>query len=246
MRKIFIILTLMVSSFFIFNTSVKADTMSYIIDEKDFNYLTDDFYKARELAIEHATANDLYYMIGHKATTDPEILVYFFSKGTYQYELNSSNYIRLFMSATFDTYKYNNGALTYYAQYGSIYKELINSDYTNLFSYFMYLDTNMELHTCEETGHTFTLTYNDFTHTFTSEEHFPSLYEFKTLMENSSVEDEESDEVVGNDSLDSFYSLVIEKIKLFANSFITNDMLLFVIGIFILIFVIELIRRYLL
>ena len=41
-------------------------------------------------------------------------------------------------------------------------------------------------------------------------------------------------------------STVMEKIQLFANSFISNNILLFVIGIFILIFIIELIRRYLL
>ena len=37
MRKILIVLTLIVSSFFIFNTSVKADTINLNISQTEFN-----------------------------------------------------------------------------------------------------------------------------------------------------------------------------------------------------------------
>ena len=243
MRKIFYIFILMVSSFFVFNTNVKADTLSYIVDEQDFAYLNDDFYKVREWAINRATTYEKYYIITYDSS-QTRFEIYLFNIDTFFYTNSTNNnivypYINLSLSGG-QLWYLSDGTIQSGGYPKTLSLSFYNDSYLNKFTYINYLDTNIELLT-NLTEHTYILTYNNFSYTFSNTDHFPSLYEFKTIFENPPVQEPER-----NESLDSFYYLIMEKIELFANYFITNSTLLFIIGIIILIFIIELIfRRYL-
>lgn len=243
MRKIFYIFILMVSSFFVFNNNVKADTLSYVVDEQDIAYINEDFYKVREWAINRANNYEKYYIIIYN-TTKTRFEIYLFNVNTFTYTNSSYDnilypYIYLSLSGG-QLWYLSNGTIQSGGYPKTLSASFYNNSYSNKFTYINYLDTNIELFTGKN-EHTYTLTYNDFSFTFSNTDHFPSLYEFKTIFENPPVQEPER-----NESLDSFYYLIMEKIELFANYFITNSTLLFIIGIIILIFIIELIfRRYL-
>lgn len=249
MRKIFYIFILMVSSFFVFYNNVKADTFTYIVNENDFNYLNDDFYTVRELAIDYANNYGYDYII--QSVNDVFRVYYIQLSSSYVFEnYIQSNFIfpSIKISAQINVYKYNSGTLVYETKYSSSSISFVDSIFSDSpnFSYKKFLDSSIKVSIGIE-EHTYILTYNNFSYTLTNEDYFPSLYEFKLIMENPPVvEPEEPEELPRNESLDSFYALVLEKIELFANYFITNTTLLFIIGIIILIFIIELIfRRYL-
>lgn len=243
MRKILLIFILTVSSFFVFNINVKADTITHIVDEKDFLLLTDEFYLLRDKSIEYANTNNKYYIIYN---TSNGLRVYFYDKvdTTWQTVAYSSiNYPRIqVLSISAKIYKLDVDNLVRDGSASKIQSVLRDTSYENLFSYALYLDTNIE-NLKGIGGYNYMLNYNDFSYTVNEYDHFPSLYEFSLL---ANPPEEEPEELPRNESLDSFYNLVIEKIQLFANYFIINSALLFIIGIIILIFIAELIFRRLL
>jgi len=246
MRKIFYIFILMVSSFFVFNNNVKADTFTYIVNENDFNYLNDDFYTVRELASSYSEKYNYDYIIFYDKTYN-RFQVYYITNGTYTIETTTYRGFILpiikISSDKVELYNFSVSTLVYNTSYNSASIWFDNKEYENIFSYHAFLDSNIKV-SISTTEHIHNITYNEFTYSITGDNFFPSLYEYKTIMENPPVV--EPEEPIRNESLDSFYALVLEKIELFANYFITNTTLLFIIGIIILIFIIELIfRRYL-
>lgn len=239
MRKIFIILTLIVSSFFVFNTNVKAATVEYTIKDTQYQFINDDFFKLRELVINYVNENNKYYVI-YNDYYGSSLQVSIFDCSY----LKMSNY-NLFNSCGHTKYKLSNDKLSL-VQSGS--GTSFSSQYTNLSAYFSYafMDTNVEDISSEDTN-TYIIKYNDLTYTIEPGDILPTLYQI--YLDENYVEPEpepEDPHLEEKEILSNFYTTVITKIGELANNVFNNYILLFSIGIFIFIFVFEIIFRRLL
>lgn len=255
MKKLFTIITLLMSSFFLFSINeVSADTIDYIIRDEEFEILeTQEFKELREKAIEYCEANDKYYFIGFSQNNFniSAIRAFIIDKGDYKLSNTSAggtNFpIFSFGNITYYKYKIDNGSFILDTTSTYEYLPFWYRDSSSVyhFSYIRYFDTNIELMDFESGENTINLTYNDFTYSVNVGDHFPSLYEFNKLM-NSSGEDEPvvSDKFIEDkEMMNNFYSTIFTKVGDLATSFASNYIFLLILGIFILIFVFELIWR---
>ena len=244
MRKIFIILTLIVSSFFIFNNDVKADTTTYNVNLTHFDYLNDEFYLLREKVIEYSNENNMYYLIVYKSG---EFNAYVFEKKEYTIDFNDFNgsvYININSSSKiceiYDETLNCSGNST------SITFSLVAKYSSTSISYLNYLDSNIE--SLKYTGSVdFNISYNDLLYSVTLNGTVPSLYQI--YLDDTYVEPEpepEDPHLEEKEKLSNFYTTVITKIGELATNVFNNFILLFVIGIFVFIFIFEIIFRRLL
>lgn len=239
MRKIFMILTLIVSSFFIFNISVEAKTIDYTVQDKHYEFINEDFFKLRELVINYVNENNKYYVI-HNNSAGSSLLASVFDC-SYLEMLNYS----LYNSCGFIKYRLSNDKLSL-EQSGT--GSSFSTQYTNTVGYFSYafMDTNVKDIISKDTN-TYIIRYNDLIYTIEPGDILPTLYQI--YLDENYVEPEpepEDPHLEEKEILSNFYTTVITKIGELANNVFNNYILLFSIGIFIFIFVFEVIfRRYL-
>ena len=238
MKKLYIILALIMSSFFFYSSDVRADTTTYEVIESEFNNFTEDFSNLRELTIANLNETYSYYIIlYHKSKS--RLTAYLF-ESTSNAQVFFSNGIGIYLSVS-GAYKnyYLNGSNFTESGSGSNYYSTLCSVNGTTCTYLSLLDTNFDL--SYTSGSTFNIKYNDLLYEITVGSKVPNLYEI--YLDSIEVPDihEEEKQILSN-----FYNLVIEKIVLLSNYIINNYIFLSFVGIIILIFLIELIRRYLL
>ena len=239
MKKLLIIITLFVSSFFSFSFEALADTFSVTLNDSSFSYLNEDFYTFRSLVQEYAETNDNYYLIFYE---NDKYYVYFLSTENVKIE------DMVFVNNTFRIYLSNGGSYTrfYYENNslvvngfgsGSVIRSLY--DYSNnTFNYNYFLDSNFNVSYVSVRNNIFSLQYKNLNIEVSSSSFFPSLYD--VYLDSLSSEDVHFAE---KNILNNFYLIIIEKINYLSEIILNNYIFLSIIGIIILIFVFKLIFR---
>ena len=246
MRKIFIILTLIVSSFFIFNNDVKADTIDLTISGTSNSYLNSTYFQDfRNHVLDNLETDNMYYVIVYNSTND----TYY----SYHFESYDGNFIMDNNTLKLSPYlkrklmrHANIGR--YYESYGSGSHSLSATiDDSNVINYVL-LDTNYPDFKYLGTNE-YNIIYDECTYILKNGSKVRTLYEYSIANQNSCILEDEVEEDVHAEKkeiLSNFYNMVITKIGELANIVFNDYILLFVIGIFIFIFVFEIIFRRLL
>lgn len=238
MKKLLIIITLFVSSFFLFcNKEVKA--YEYI-KEVDFSIMEDVIALKEKLNIyvaEDSTLSD-YYII-------------YFDQGTIAYYVLKSSVDSLSFSYSSDSFS---------IKIPSTMKSGTNLDVINPSSsvsskvFYIYstntyrtnsliLYTNLDLF--HSSNHSIVYNYQNFSYvdSFSYGSKFNSLYDIYIIYQEYLGIEQENPHQEEIDKVTNFYTMVIEKIEYLANEISNNYIFLFVIGIFIVTFVFLLIFR---
>lgn len=226
MKRLFMFFSLMISSFFLFNSHVSADVITTTDDVEKF--ITEDFLNKRNIVINFAKENNYDYLIMtdlSNSNVDPDYINYYFFDENATITLTSTS-IRI---SSFSLYKiYSDNVLTFIHNYvnGSSYS-IKNT---------IILDSSRKIYSSD----TFNIVYNDNTYVVDQENSYKTYYDLYML--DKLIEDPHQDEL---DTLKSFYNICIEKIEYLSSQISYSYIYLSILAIFILIFVIELIRRYL-
>lgn len=251
MKKLLIIMTLFMSSFFLFcNKEVKAYELQY---EVDLSLLDDNFYTFKN-AVEDFIKDDTIYsdkyiiykygsnldmhavVLPLDSTYNPNVIIFssylqslFQSSGQVNRLSPSSNYTIATLS----------GTISYYQNYTYTTATNLNS------MRFIPLYANFDIIMSQKNqGSTVTYIYNDFSTVNIAD----GVDTFKTLY----IINKEYQEYVGNNDLvhreelekvESFYIMVIEKLGYLAETITSNYIYLSIIVIFILTFIALLIFR---
>lgn len=241
MKKLYIMFTLILSSFFLFNYNVKASQTYWTLDLKSSVFTGDKFLNLRNDVINYANENNFYYLIIDYSS----LAVCFFN--------NSPNYIftketdsSRFSTSVLCDLLYSNGNLSSTPSKSTNY--YIYNDYSDTYNNTTVIDTNYPYFYLDFSSD-ITIKASGCTYTLKSGDNLRGLYDYYVAKDNNCTlptyeapdPHKEEKEVLSN-----FYSLIFEKIDLLANSILSNYIYLTIIVIFILIFLIELIRRYLL
>lgn len=224
MKKLFIIMTLFASSFFLFSTeNVNAeDVFEVTYNIKMEEYINEDFYKLQNLAKKHASDNGLYYFIYNNKlyfTTSSELT----STGRTWFEFGYQGY-----SATYDL---DTGVVTPSSEVKTL--NFVEA------SHYLYrlLDSSVTFY---YSPYELLINYNELSYNVDATNKVPTLYEIYKEENNIVPANPQQEEI---EKVTDFYNIVIEKIGYFAEQIATNYILLFTIGIFILIFIFLLIFR---
>ena len=232
MKKMFYMLALIVSSFLLFNIEVKADN-EYVVTYPDnfLDYINDNFFTVREYAISNLDNEYPYYiLIKDVVSNDYYIYCYnysdFISKGRTWFQSSSSD-----------------AKLIVYFGNGNEPKIFYNRNITYSSDYnYLILDSNMNIF---YDPYSLQINYLDKSYIVNSTSKFLTTYDIYKEVNGIGEETDTS-----HDSelsiIQSFYEVSISKISYLAESISSNYIYLSIFGVFILIFVFELIfRRYL-
>lgn len=234
MKKLLIIITLFVSSFFLFcNKEVKAAEYTY-----DFS--------GRETLIN----NDIYPLVKAKAIelfnsySDTYNNYVIFNSGNYYNISFFNNYnnidAKLMLYDSYYLFDYKYDYVNYSTSDGISYikKSLSNFPQKNSSSEcILYWSSGLYVSYSFEK---ITLKLNDFSYEIFSIDEFIFLEELYNKSLNIEEENPHQEEI---DKVTNFYTMVIEKIEYLANEISNNYILLFIIGIFIVTFIFLLIFR---
>lgn len=246
MRKLYITLALIISSFFLFSSNTYADALEIPIGESNFDYINDEFIKVRNYAIDYAATNNCYYIIYYYEST---------YRILFQSRIVSINNTRLDSAMINFSFPFSSGSIVptiinyldgefvlhSNPSVGSLKYLTFYISSTTGIDYTSLLDTNFsEFYTKS----TLVLTYNDYSYTFDSNNGLFGLYDIYVDIfgefEKPDIHLEEKT------ILSNFYILIVDKINILSTAILSNYIYLSVIGIFIFIFLIELIFRRLL
>lgn len=226
MKKLYIIITLFVSSFFLFNSDVKATTYYSTLD---FSLINDDFFLFKSKVDFYVSDNSnldgnyvIFYDNGYYA-------VAYTSSSTHNF--SATNSALSFSSFSSYLLSLDNGVISsVYNQYYYSFN-VIPSRGSNL--YLLYSNFDIPF------SHTIVFSYADSTFNIPSDSlKFPSLYgiyEEKFVPVDPHFEEKEK--------ISNFYTLCIEKLSYLVTSIVSNYIYLSIFGIFILIIIFELIKR---
>lgn len=238
MKRVYLILTLFMTSFFLFSIKeVKADTYTYDINPTFMDYINEEFLKLREETIKYCTENNINYIISYK---DNKLTSYISSFNTTSFS-DFKYKPRLLMYNNYKKFALSSGAFIEIGNGSNL--DLIFHD-TNLdVNYLLYLDTNLEL--LNNSGIDYIFKFNDLDYVVNQGDKLPTLYDMylDSKPDEPIVSDKftEEQEIINN-----FYSTTFTKIGDLATTVANNYIFLIIFGIFILIFVFELIRSRLL
>lgn len=245
MKKLFTIITLLMSSFFLFSINeVRADSYTYELTEEHFSKLNDEFYNFREKVIKYVQDNNLHgYIIGYDSTNnyyeafiayDNYSLRVVTGSPTYNLRFSYKYFERLYLDSSGD-FVIKSTAQDRWSSI-SILSDVSDDTLIN------YLDTDMPLTYTDE--HEYTINFNDKTYLINNGATMPTLYQI--YLDNFAPVEPEDPYKEEKEIMNNFYSTIITKIGDLATSFASNYVFILILGIFILIFVFELIRRRLL
>ena len=216
MKKLLIIMTLFISSFFLFNGDVKADVT--ISDGEIDTYITDDFLASLDVI------NSRGYKVVVINYTDS--YRYFIFNDSSTVSISST----LFKVTGVTWYKWSGTGFSILTSNYSISYGL--SAIKIIYSSFDVFPTNA-----------FNVIYNDLTYSVGPDKNFITYYDIYEDLNSVPEENPHQPEI---DKLSNFYSLVIDKLSYLAEAIVSNYIYLSIIVIFILIFIFKLIfRRYL-
>lgn len=232
MKKMFYMLAFIVSSFFFFSSNVNADN-EYVVTYPDnfLDNINDNFFTVREYAISNLD-NDYPYYILFKAQDTPNYLIYYY---------NYSDFISVGRS-WFKSQSSDAKLIIYYINGNSpiiSFNRQVNfsSDFVHLI-----LDSNMNIY---YNPYSLQINYLDKSYIVNSTNKFLTTYDIYKEVNGIG---EETDNTHDSELsiIQSFYEVSISKISYLAESISSNYIYLSIFGVFILIFVFELIfRRYL-
>lgn len=235
MKKLLIIITLFMSSFFLFcNKEVKAKEYIYDFSGKE-TLINNDIYplvkaKAIELFNSYSGTYNNYVIYHNGGQTygiaffnnynniDAKLML-FDSYYLFDYGYDYLNY------ATSDGINYNKKSLSNFPQKNS------SSECILYWSSGLYVSYSFNK---------ITLKLNDYSYEISSIDEFIFLEELYNKSLNIEEENPHQEEI---DKVTNFYTMVIEKIEYLANEISNNYILLFIIGIFIVTFIFLLIFR---
>lgn len=239
MKKLFIIMTLFMSSFFLFcNKEVKAYEYNYNFD---FDYLPEDFIEKKELVdnfIKEDTSLSNNYIIRFSITgNEKAYYVIFVDNTNFLKATYSSGKLILSFTSSY-TYKTigSNNSLGNNVNSTSSINLFINGIYQN---YILY--ANFDIPTNND-NHTINFISDDYSKTFQLNgfDKLPTIYDMYLEKNNIFPENPHQEEI---DKLSNFYNIVIEKLGYLAETIVSNYIYLSIIVIFILIFLFILIFR---
>lgn len=245
MKKLLIIITLFVSSFFLFcNKEVKADSLTYTYTSFTDYYSEYEITK-RAAAEAYAEKNSKpYYILGINGN-------YFIDVAPTRIYFTDSS-ITLVIPGSFKlsscAYTSTNG---FHACAGTSSQNNYSISSSSLsnhskLQYAMKYTNVLDLKLSTTTSNIYSSViwqYEDFTYEVVQGDVFISAYDFFNLYteyKNTEQENPHQEEI---DKVTNFYTMVIEKIEYLANEISNNYILLFVIGIFIVTFIFLLIFR---
>lgn len=237
MKKVLLSLTLFMASFFFITLDkVSAATVNQEITSDVMSWINDDFYSFREKLIELCKENNSYYVITHYNSTSSSFRAYVFTNKSQFYfaSVVPNVEIHLYFNNS-NQYKWENNEIVEMSTTGSnSYYRLYH--YSSGYERFI-IDSNFDLN--YNLSYSIDYKYKDLTYSVTSGTIFPTLYKIY-LDENPLPTDpfEEDKEILNN-----FYTTIFTKISDLAISFANIYTFLLIFGIFILIFVFELIWR---
>lgn len=240
MKKLFIIITLLMSSFFFFSLE-KVSAITYIsndITPEVMSWINEDFYAFRDKVIEHCEENNLYYIIV-RSISDSTYKAYVSnrtSRFSFGIQSASNIIIKLIVGGT-DVYNFTNNDMKYYTT-------LPSSSELNMYHYdtgheLYILDSNFDFIYNVSVQVAIRYWYNSSVYPVVSGHVFPTLYKIYLDANPIPPDPYEEERVVMN----NFYSTIFTKISDLATSISTNFTFLVIFAIFILIFVFELVRR---
>jgi len=240
MKKLLIIITLFVSSFFLFcNKDVKAYEYT---KEVDFSIM-DDVLALKEnldIYIETDTTLSDYYFITYESSViyyyvlpvNGSIDLFTIVPTSSEFRINSNQSLKRGSNRT--TIKPSSGVSnkTFYICSSS-------SSYINDIILYSNFDIKYSVF---ESEHSITYNYQDFSYTenFVIGNKISTLYDVYLIYSGTEQENPNQEEI---DKVTNFYTIVIKKIEYLANEISNNYILLFVIGIFIVTFLFLLIFR---
>ena len=233
MKKLLLIITLFVSSFFLFcRNEVKA---SEVILDITFDLIDDTFLNVKNLADEFLTTNTDYdtYIIVYKSGYK----VYFFKNASAS-KVSCNVYSGDLSCPLYKSYT----AYSYYSSSSTLGGASTSSsfgtfDYASKFSNILY-STIPFIQSGGYSTDIINLNYQGNTKMVLYEETVPLVYDL--YLEINSSEEEVPEEL---ENVTNFYLMVIEKINYLAEQIATNYVLLSIIGIFIIVFLFLLIFR---
>lgn len=234
MKKVMLTTILFISSFFLFNLkNVYASEYSYQIKESYIALIDDNFMNLRNEVIEVAN-NRKYFILTSPSNS---ISIYISTCDTnpiscpasvpVSYTFKDSPRFRL---VNYDVYLYVDSELVFSTTYTT-------DTYIDIFSPsngLYLLDSNVVR--SNTSVHSYTFNYNDKSYVFT--DNLPTIYSI--YLDNLEPEDPYIEE---KNVLLSFYNYIFDKLSYLATLFATNYIFLTTLGIFILIFIVELVRR---
>lgn len=233
MKKLFLLISLIVSSFF-FSSIVNADEVAFGFNWS-FDKLNDSFYTAKGLYEEKIVTDSLstdYCAIYYNSSL---IFVPISVDNYPKFTLGNSITVQFRSSGANPSYKYVSGSFSNYNMNWYI-NSVINNPIlycTRAIAKVTYNSTNI-----------YRFTYEDYEFLLdSSSETLLTLTELKSLYDeftNVNVPDPHQEE---KDILISFYDLCISKLSDLATVIVSNYIYLSIIVIFIFIFVFEIIRR---
>lgn len=240
MKRLYLVFTLFLSSFFLFST-VFAEEYSVTITDEMFSYL-DNIDKIIELANSYCldssnTINCNYFIRYHDEYSykDSYFLINKDSSSPKAYIESSS------MRVSNDTNKY-----VISSDFNSISttKTFYNSDSWRAYEFgdykrlLLYSSFDIPFKTIDNNTYTFIYKESSYSIINDGNSFFPTLYDlFLKFKGQSNIDDNLS-------ILSKFYTTMSDNVILFANCFIDNYILISIICIFIFLFLFEFIRRY--
>lgn len=238
-KSLFFALFLVLSSFFFISIKeVEATEINYNLDslyDYDSEEWSDRLNAINNILKQNSSRPYVVYFTDNR-------VVFFNIKPQRVFIDNSSLYIYCENdNVQYSVYRYANGVLTTNGSSASSYYKY---DYSNL-SYTIIKYVNFEglILSNSPSQKTLVYSYNNFTLSFSRGESFLSLFDFYTEYKKNNIPVDPhlgEKEVIAN-----FYTICIEKLGYLGDKIVSNYIYLSMLVILILIFIIELIRRWL-
>lgn len=247
MKKTCLVLTLILSSFFIFNLDVKADEVSYNVD---FDFLSDDFLLYKQ-SVDEFISNDLslgknyiiYFEDNKTLPSNPkkvyrvlfceidDIQVIYWKDNVYLQPLVSIT------AKTFTNYVLNSSSYTVSNTIALLERK--NSILYNVLYSTFNINTRNDGQIVNLVSDDYIMTFN-----FNGNDSYPTFYDMYLEKNGDLVlQDPHKDE---KEALESFYTICISKLCYLAEEIVSNYIYLSMLVILILVFVFLLVFRRLL
>lgn len=236
MKKVIISFAIVLSSFFIFNFKVKAEFNGNF----SFNYIPEDFLAKKKAVDDYIKTNDTYgtnyviFMSFENSKIDHyEVCIF---KGTSSSVYYSSNSLK-FIAYSRNCSRFKNNTLGDFTSYTQTSYSIFTSGSYRW--YIIYSSFDLKTSVADYTA---TFTAEDYSKDFTFDgSNFPTIYDMYVEKNGELVPDNPHKEE--QETLESFYSLCIEKLKYLGEVFISNYIYLTTLVVCILMFVFSLIVR---
>lgn len=246
MKKLYIILALIMSSFFFYSSNVYAAYYNTKLSDEELTLINETFFERKSLIEKFSKDNGYNYYYFGSNEDGSEYFIFFYKElpTTISNIGYDSIYIGL-TKASFDYYILKDNMFTYNSSGNSTNRLLYRESSKLWIHYNNYLYSNFSINFSASMDKGYMYSEDDeLLFNYTSDTVLPSLLDLYVI--SGGVIPDTNSGFEGKETLDNFYTISIEKISLLATYFIENKIYLCILTILVLIFVIELIRRYLL